>query len=105
MIDRQLVESIISVYAKHGWELRRVLLCEPMASPIEGVEVVQGKVDGLWFSRERNDGDTAWELRHISAAPFALVAVVTEGTDDVETALTDVEDRMAETLAKQHRGH
>jgi len=105
MIDRQLVESIISVYAKHGWELRRVLLCEPNVDSLEGVEVAQGKIDGLWFSRDRADGDTAWELRHISVAPFALVAVVTEGTDDVEAALADVESRMAETLAKQHRGH
>lgn len=105
MIDRQLVESIISVYVEHGWELRRVLLCEPNTDSFGGADIVQGKVDGLWFSRDRNDGDTAWELRHISAAPFALVAVVTEGADDVEAALADIENRMAETLAKQHRGH
>jgi hypothetical protein len=105
MIDRQLVESIISVYAKHGWELRRVLLCEPSNEHFDGIEISRGKIDGLWFARDRTDGDTAWELRHISAAPFALVAVVTEGTDDVEAALADVESRMAETLAKQHRGH
>ncbi|HMT09050.1 MAG TPA: hypothetical protein PKA82_13675 [Pyrinomonadaceae bacterium] len=105
MIDKDLVANIISVYVKHGWELRRVLLCEPSVQDIDGITVEKGAIDGLWFARDRSDGDTAWELRHISVAPFALVAVVTEGTDDVEAALDEVEQRMAETLAKQHRGH
>lgn len=105
MIDRQLVESIISVYVEHGWELRRVLLCEPNAASFDGVDVSQGKIDGLWFARDRADGDTAWELRHISNAPFALVAVVSEETDDLEATLDEIEDNMAETLASKLRGH
>lgn len=105
MIDRQLVDSIISVYVEHGWELRRVLLCEPDMVSFDGVNVSKGKVDGLWFARDRADGDTAWELRHISNAPFALVAVVSEETDDLEATLDEIEDNMAETLAPKLRGH
>lgn len=105
MIDAGLISDIISVYVKHGWELRRVLLCEPTTSLVEGVEVSQGKIDGLWFARDRADGDTAWELRHISNAPFALVAVVSEETDDLEATLDEIEDKMAETLASKLRGH
>jgi hypothetical protein len=105
MIDRQLVENIISVYTKHGWELRRVLFCDPNVDSLEGVEVAKGKIDGLWFARDRSDGDTAWELRHISNAPFALVAVVSEETDDLEATLAEIEDNMAETLASKLRGH
>jgi hypothetical protein len=83
MNNSDLVKEISGVYQKHGWQLRRALLrpetraalhAEPGSDslPLEGVEVEEGAVDGLWFSRRSHEEREAWELRLLAETPFAL---------------------------------
>jgi hypothetical protein len=78
-----LIEEIADTYQKHGWQLRRALLrpetrAELQAKlgsdslPLEGVEVEEAAVDGLWFSRRSHEEREAWELRLLAENPFAL---------------------------------
>jgi hypothetical protein len=114
MIGRQDVEQILAQYSKHGWELRRVLLSERLrdASPdiaggFEGVEIRSSELDGLWFSRSSRPGITAWELRHLSQTPYALVENILDDADKAETelALKRTETKMIEAIGKRLPGH
>ncbi len=112
MIDRTGIEQILAQYAKHGWILRRVLLSPGyreagMASVFQDTEVKESDLDGLWFSRSSQPGITAWELRHLSAMPFALVENITDTTvsDDADKILRDVESRMIEVIRRRQIGH
>jgi hypothetical protein len=78
---RDQIREIVGTYQKHGWQLRRALLrpenrvefiaaCD--ASGMAPVEVEEGLVDGLWFSRPSHAEREAWELRLVSENAFAL---------------------------------
>lgn len=80
---RNLIKEIVSTYQKHGWHLRRALLRpetnaelkdDPGATSfsLNGVEVEESAVDGLWFSRPSLAEREAWELRLLAETPFAL---------------------------------
>jgi len=89
MINRGQIEEILSLYAKHGWILRRVLLSDEMrvnltdalADLFGAAEIVSSPLNALWFSRASKSGE-AWEIRHLSETPFALVEVFPSETDD-----------------------
>lgn len=78
------VTSIIEQYAKHDWIVRRALLSSEsiaalgryLTASFPGIEVVESRYEGLWFSRRTLPDREAWELRRLSGAPFALVAVL-----------------------------
>jgi len=83
MISAAQIQEILSLYKKHGWNLRRVLLSDGLRVNINehvqdlfgGAEIVSSPfLNALWFSRASNQGE-AWELRHLSEMPFALVQV------------------------------
>ena len=113
MIDAAVIREIIAVYVKHGWTLRRVLLSSGLGRALEmetsilfAGAVIQGAdIDAAWFSRDTNAGGTAWEIRHLSSAPFALVVVIDEKSGDFEDILLDTEDRLRETVGKPTTGH
>lgn len=78
-----LIKEIAGTYQKHGWQLRRALLRPETraglhaelasdSQPLEGVQVEEGVVDGLWFSRGSHEEREAWELRLLAENPFAL---------------------------------
>jgi hypothetical protein len=78
-----LIKEIVGAYQKHGWQLRRVLLRPEtraeldaeLASgslPLDGAQIHEGSVDGLWFSRQSHEEREAWELRLLAENPFAL---------------------------------
>lgn len=80
---RNLIKEIVGTYQKHGWQFRRALLrpetsAELKASPaagsfaLDGVEIEEAAVDGLWFSRPSTEQREAWELRLLAENPFAL---------------------------------
>lgn len=103
MMDLGTIEQIIAQYAKHGWELRRVLYLEspPPASPRFGdAEFVRAQLEALWFSRSSRPETTAWELRHLGDTPYALVTAVPEGAapDETDEILEETEKRMLEAL-------
>lgn len=81
MIDELAIRDILSVYSKHGWTIRSVLLSnatkrflELAASDIFAeIPVGENIIDAAWFSRDRDAKTTAWELRYLGTSPYALV--------------------------------
>lgn len=107
MIGREQIEQIIAQYSKHGWKLRRVLLSGRLM-PLSGTaemfgdaEILSSELDAAWFTRSSRPGITAWELRRLSTAPYALVVNITEGTpaDEFEQLLKGVETKMIQTVS------
>ncbi len=101
------IGDIVSLYAKHGWKLRRVLLSKPADSAVESLglqdaEIRESTIDALWFSRRSRPETESWELRRLVGTPFALVEVFDDGTpdDEIEERLREVERRMADTLTR-----
>ena len=72
-----LFNEIVSLYRKHGWQLRGVLLRPESFSELDqnanaDVPVTEGAVDAVWFSRPSYEGREAWELRLLAENPYAL---------------------------------
>lgn len=110
-MNSDAIREIIGQYTKHGWKLRRVLLSAALKNELADAvgeldaEIVEGKNDGLWFSRRSRPNSEAWELRRLSGSPFALVTVVDDTVDDAERerTLRETEDRMFDS--PQFSGH
>ncbi|NOT46416.1 MAG: hypothetical protein HOP17_01515 [Acidobacteria bacterium] len=101
MIERAAIEQIIAQYEKHGWSLRRVLLSKNLGNEFDDglfgdAASLPSELDGLWFSRSSRPDSTAWELRHLSDTPYALVAGVPAGRAPAEAdlILKETEARM-----------
>ena len=91
MIDTAQIEKILSLYRKHGWTLRRVLLSDALRTRISDriqalfdaeAAFVTSEINALWFSRASTEGDEAWEIRHLSQTPFALIEVFAADEDE-----------------------
>ncbi len=113
MIDAASIREIIEVYKKHGWSLRRVLLSAELRATL-GVEIGvlfgeatlrDSDIDAAWFSRDTKNDGTAWEIRHLSAAPFAFLVVVKDEAAELEDSLLDTEERLREATSKRITGH
>lgn len=106
MIAAYEIGEIIAVYRKHGWILRRVLLSAALKTQvgsdlshlIDGVQVIDSDIDAAWFSRPPKPGGVAWEIRHLSETPYALLEKVDEDSIDFEATLRAVESRLRETV-------
>ena len=107
----ELFKEIISNYKRHGWELRRVLLKpatradlnEKAAEILGEVNLVDGEIDALWFSRPSHAGREAWELRLVAEPPYALFeAFETDETEaEREEARIEMENKMREQVAQR----
>ncbi len=104
-MDRTGLEQILEQYRKHGWTLQQVLLSDHLrenigdtASLFGQSEIISSELDAAWFSRLSKPGTTAWELRHLSEAPYALVTGIDDafGPDEAESALRSTEAKMLE---------
>jgi len=102
MTDPATVGEIIKQYEKHGWTLRRALLSDesrPALTELLGdIRIMPSDLEAIWFSRRSKPEAESWELRRLSGAPFALVAVIPSSTseEDVESALAQVAEDMRE---------
>ena len=115
MIDAAAIVEIIALYKKHGWTLRRVLLSESLRKGLSTAgpdlfgeaEVTAAELDAAWFSRSSRPNRTAWEIRHLSETPFALVEVIEDETnaDDTSELFRDTETKMIEMTAKRPRSN
>src|SRR5687768_15510964 len=105
MINGQQIAEILSLYKKHGWNLRRVLLSERLkeslaGSPLEqlfgATEIRASEIDAVWFSRPSRDNQEAWELRRLSETPYALMEMFDEDDDEEirEESLSETEARL-----------
>lgn len=97
-------QQIISTYRKHGWTLRRVLLCsETRAELSSQYEILFGNAvikdaefNALWFARKSHEEREAWELRLISEMPYALFETFEhdESEEDREDLRLEMESRL-----------
>ena len=102
MIESRAIAEILATYKKYGWLLRRVLLTEAVRSRLTAVEkdlfgsvpVIMSDIDAAWFSRVPQTGPTAWEIRHLSANPYALLESIDENSPDFEEHLRRVEAQL-----------
>jgi len=83
MSHSNLIREIVGTYQKHGWHLRRMVLGPETRAEVDaeiasgsllldGANIQEGSVDGLWFSRKSFEDREAWELRLLAENPFAL---------------------------------
>ena len=100
-----LAKQIVATYAKHGWNLRQVLV--DSATEFGGPEIAQvfpgsmtmaGEIDALWFARPSHGGREAWELRLVAEQPYALFEAfeADESEEDREEARREMEHKMRE---------
>jgi hypothetical protein len=102
----ELINEIVGVYEKHGWQLRRMLLRPESRAELENATAALGaatgaeaEVDALWFSRPSHGQREAWELRLIAENPYALFE--TFEADESEEEREDVRREM-ETRMREH---
>jgi hypothetical protein len=104
MIKAGQIAEILSLYKKHGWILRRVLLSEALKKslpealePLFGAaEVRDSEIDAAWFSRASKANQEAWELRRLSETPYALLEIFDAEDDEEirEETLFEIESRL-----------
>lgn len=110
MISAAQISEILSLYEKHGWSLRRVLLSDALRVSINehlsdlfgGAEIVSSPfLNAAWFSRSSRPSQETWELRHLSETPFALLAVFTAETDEKtrEETLENTQKKLLEATS------
>jgi hypothetical protein len=108
MITVEEIQEILSLYKKHGWNLRRVLLSDGLRVNINehiqdlfgGAEIVSSPfLNALWFARASGKTGEAWELRHLSETPFALVQVFPG--DMTEEAREEIRNEMQTRIVNQ----
>ena len=103
MIKAGQIAEILSLYKKHGWILRRVLLsdglkqslADSLENPFGAAEIRQSDIDAAWFSRKSKAEQETWELRRLSEMPLALQEIF-DAEDDEEIR----EETLAEVEAK-----
>ncbi len=103
MIGEQAIREILAQYEKHGWNLRRVLLSAEMRGKLPSfifgeAEIIASEINALWFSRASGSECETWELRRLSAAPFALIEVFEP--EDEEAVRDEIRSEM-ETQLKE----
>ncbi len=113
MIGASQIQEILTLYQKHGWTLRRVLLSDALRTRISdqletlfGAEAafVTSEINALWFSRASAGGNETWEIRHLSQTPFALVEVFEEDDDEEirEERRAEIEAELKEKIAQKN---
>lgn len=111
MIERDGIVSILDQYEKHGWKLRRVLLSGDTGEAdlqianalFDGAELRDSEIDAAWFTRSSHPGLTAWELRHLSTTPYALLETIRDGTPDneIDAVLNRTEAKLIEAVSRR----
>lgn len=106
MIESDSIRAMISLYAKHGWVLRRVLLSEESRTLgdtlFNSVPITINDFDALWFSRRSKENAESWELRRVYGTPFALVTVIADGLseEDRYEVFMSTEEQMRDSISK-----
>jgi hypothetical protein len=111
MITVEEIQEILSLYKKHGWNLRRVLLSDGLRVNINehtqdlfgGAEIVSAPfLNALWFARASGKTGEAWEIRHLAETPFALVEVFPNdmAEDEREARRNELQTRLANQTSK-----
>ena len=94
--------ELSTIYRKHGWQLRSVLLRpETRAELVVQVPVKEAEFDALWFSRPSHNGREAWELRLLAQTQSALFETfeADETEEERDDLRLEMEARMREFTA------
>ena len=73
MSQIDVAKQIIAEYARHGWQLRRVLARPSSRAELHAAdsfgdsEMIDAAIDALWFSRPSHAQREAWELRLVAS--------------------------------------
>ena len=75
-----LYNELLTIYQRHGWQLRAVLLRPETIAELkkgeadlpQSVTIKDSPVDALWFARPSHQQREAWELRLLSETQYAL---------------------------------
>ena len=104
MIKAAQIAEILSLYKKHGWILRRVLLSDALRKSLAdslgelfgAAQLRSSEIDAVWFSRASKADQEAWELRRLSETPYALMEIFDEDDEEEirEETLAEVESRL-----------
>lgn len=99
-----ILEEILGIYKKHGWQVSRVLLSESAVRDLgkdhevlQDLEITDSDFDAVWFERASKGGKRAIELRWLNESPFALFELVdeSESEESLEKVRKRVEQKMA----------
>ena len=108
MKSADLFTELTTMYRKHGWQLRSVLLRPETRVELqlpENLPVREATFDALWFSRPSHNDREAWELRLLAQTQYALFE--TFEADETEEERDDVklemEARLRDYLATDKR--
>jgi hypothetical protein len=69
MIKAEQIAEILSLYKKHGWNLRRVLLSDALKKSLGetteklfgAAEIRSAEIDAAWFSRSSKPDQETWD--------------------------------------------
>ncbi len=105
-----LIDEILAVYQKHGWQLRRILLRPDSRADfalerlqLGGIEPEEATIDALWFSRPSHQQREGWEIRLVAENPYALFETfeADEAEEEREDVRREMEARMREYSDKK----
>jgi hypothetical protein len=107
MISDEEIGAMLSLYEKHGWNLRRVLLSQQLKNTVAlelfgDADIYESEFNAVWFARASGKESESWELRLLSQNPYALVEVFdAEDEEEVrEEARKEIEGRMQKQLSR-----
>ena len=106
MISAHQIQEILSLYTKHGWKLRRVLLSPNLKTHLADVieklfnsaEIVDAEIDAVWLARASAGNAESWEIRRLSETPYALLEVFDEEDEE------EVREEIRQELQAQLQG-
>ena len=108
MDTRSLAAEIVANYERHGWKLRRILLCPETRAQFPeptfaGATIIDAEFDALWFARPSSGQREAWELRLLSEQSYALFEAfeADESEEDREEARHEMQNLMREQAGPQ----
>jgi hypothetical protein len=107
MIKAEQIAEILSLYKKHGWNLRRVLLSDALKKSLGetteklfgAAEIRSAEIDAAWFSRSSTPDRETWELTRLSETRFAVVEIFDADDDEEirEETRREIESRLKTT--------
>ena len=111
MAKSDLIIDIRSMYEKHAWQLKSILLRpqtrDELRDYIEGlqdkIKLREAAFDGMWFSRPSHTKGEAWELRLLAETPYALFQRFNadELKENRSQVLKEMEERMLNYVTKR----
>jgi hypothetical protein len=110
MKKADLFTELVATYAKHGWQLKSVLM-QPSthaaitaddAALFDSIRIEESSVDALWFSRPSHQKREAWELRLMAETQYALFETFEsdETEEQRDDARREMEARLREYVSR-----